>query len=98
MYRAARRIVTVGGRLPGTPDRARRRAAPYFGGHDGVDRKRFFPREADRDLAGRLGVAGRFVVTYCGTIGLAHGLDVVLRAGALLAGRGAGGHRVPARR
>ena len=28
------------------------------------------------------------MVTYCGTIGLAHGLDVVLRAGALLAGRG----------
>ena len=55
---------------------------------NGVDLKRFFPREADRDMAGQLGVAGRFVVACCGTIGLVHGLDVVLRAGALPAGRG----------
>jgi len=88
MYRAARRIVTVG---DGYRERLIERGV---GPHrisvvmNGVDRKRFFPREADRDLAGRLGVAGRFVVTYCGTIGLAHGLDVVLRAGALLIGRG----------
>ena len=35
-----------------------------------------------------LGVAGRFCVTYCGTIGLAHGLEVVLRAAGLLLERG----------
>ena len=88
MYRAARRIVTVG---DGYRERLIERGVePHRISvvMNGVDRKRFFPREADRDLAGRLGVAGRFVVTYCGTIGLAHGLDVVLRAGALLAGRG----------
>ena len=55
---------------------------------NGVDRKRFFPREADRELAHRLGVTGRFVVSYCGTIGMAHGLEVVLRAGRLLIERG----------
>ena len=84
MYRAARHIVTVGDGY-----RARlieRGVEPHRISvvMNGVDRTRFFPREADRDLAGRLGVAGRFVVTYCGTIGMAHGLEVVLRAGRLL--------------
>ncbi len=50
----------------------------------------FRPRPADPALAAQLGVAGRFVVTYCGTIGLAHGLEVVLRAAAALSGRGRG--------
>ena len=88
MYRAARHIVTVGDGY-----RARlieRGVEPHRISvvMNGVDRTRFFPREADRDLAGRLGVAGRFVVTYCGTIGMAHGLEVVLRAGRLLIERG----------
>ena len=84
MYRAARHIVTVGDgyrvRLIERGVEPHRISVVM----NGVDRKRFFPREADRDLAGRLGVAGRFVVTYCGTIGMAHGLEVVLRAGRLL--------------
>ena len=36
----------------------------------------------------RLGVGGRYVVTYCGAIGLAHGLEVVLRAALSLRERG----------
>ena len=88
MYRAARHIVTVG---DGYRERLLERGADprrVSVVTNGVDRKRFFPREPDRALAGRLGVAGRFVVTYCGTIGLAHGLEVVLRAGRLLSERG----------
>ena len=88
MYRAARHIVTVGdgyrARLIERGVEPQRISVVM----NGVDRTRFFPREADRDLAGRLGVAGRFVVTYCGTIGMAHGLEVVLRAGRLLIERG----------
>lgn len=88
MYRAARRIVTVG---DGYRERLiERNVEPHRISvvMNGVDHKRFFPRKADRELAGRIGVAGRFVVTYCGTIGLAHGLGVVVRAGRLLIERG----------
>ena len=55
---------------------------------NGADRELFRPRAADPAAAARLGVAGRFVVAWCGTIGLAAGLDVVLRAAAELAARG----------
>ena len=88
MYGAARRVVTVG---DGYRTRLIERGvdpARVSVVMNGVDFRRFFAREPDRALAGRLGVAGRFVVTYCGTIGLAHGLEVVLRAGALLIERG----------
>ena len=84
-YRAAARIVTVGyrsrleqrGVAPGRIDVVM----------NGVDRDLFHPRPADPAVAARLGVTGRFVVTYCGTIGLAHGLEVVLRSAALLRDR-----------
>ena len=88
MYRAAWHIVTVGeayrNRLIASGIDQSRVSVIM----NGVDRERFFPREKNRALAERFGVADRFVVTYCGTIGLAHGLDVVLRAGALLRERG----------
>lgn len=88
MYGAARRVVTVG---DGYRTRLIERGVDPSRVSvvmNGVDSRRFFAREPDRSLAGRLGVAGRFVVTYCGTIGMAHGLEVVLRAGALLIERG----------
>ena len=86
--RAAARIVTVGegyrrGLVERGVDPARIDVVM-----NGVDSGLFHPRAADRGLAARLGVAGRFVVTYCGTIGLAHGLDVVLRAAAALTAHG----------
>ena len=88
MYRAARRIVAVGEGYRQSliergvdPDRV----SVVM---NGVDRESFFPREKDHGLAEKLGVEDRFVVTYCGAIGLAHGLEVVLRAGELLAERG----------
>ena len=84
MYRAARHIVTVGdGYRQGLIER---QVAPEQLSvvTNGVDRTLFFPRDRDREVADQLGVTGRFVITYCGAIGLAHGLEVVLRAAALL--------------
>ena len=46
---------------------------------NGVELDRFRPGE-EPALRRRLGVDGRFVVSYIGTIGMAHALDVVLRA------------------
>ena len=83
-YGAAARIVTVGeGYRAGLAARGvdPARVAVVM---NGVDRELFYPRPSDAAVTARLGVVGRFVVTYCGTIGLAHGLDVVLRAGAKL--------------
>ena len=39
-------------------------------------------------FADQLGVTDRFVITYCGAVGMAHGLNVVLRAAALLLAHG----------
>ena len=55
---------------------------------NGVDAELFRPRPPDPEYKARLGLAGRFVVAWCGAVGLAHGLDVVLRAGARLMERG----------
>jgi glycosyltransferase involved in cell wall biosynthesis len=45
---------------------------------NGVDLERFTPRGRDTDLRNRLGFGARFVVSYVGTLGMAHGLDAVL--------------------
>ncbi len=88
MYRAASHIVTLGdGYRDGLIQRgvAAERISVVM---NGVDGDLFVPAEPDQQLADRLGVAGRFCITYCGTIGLAHGLEVVLRAARLLLERG----------
>ena len=46
---------------------------------NGVDLAKFSPGEG-QGLREALGLNGKFVVAYIGTIGLAHGLEVVLRA------------------
>ena len=87
MYRSARQIVTVG---DGYRQRLLERGADGARVSvvmNGVDWELFSPRAADEQLAERLGVAGRFVVAYCGVIGMAHGLEVVLRAASLLRDR-----------
>jgi glycosyltransferase involved in cell wall biosynthesis len=56
---------------------------------NGVDADLFVPRPRDDALRARLGFApGTFVVTFAGTIGMASGLEVVLRAAARLKGQG----------
>jgi colanic acid biosynthesis glycosyl transferase WcaI len=55
---------------------------------NGVDSDLFVPRAPDEALRTRLGLDGKYVLTYAGTVGMAHGLDVVLRAGHRLLERG----------
>src|SRR5256885_3646673 len=55
---------------------------------NGVDLEAFVPGPKPVELARRLGVEGRFVAAYVGTIGMAHGLDVLLSAAEHLQDRG----------
>ena len=47
---------------------------------NGVDLEAFVPGPKPVDLARRLGLEGKFVAAYVGTIGMAHGLDALLSA------------------
>jgi glycosyltransferase involved in cell wall biosynthesis len=88
MYRAARHIVTVG---EGYRRRLLEKGVPAEKMSvvmNGVDRELFEPREADPAVKERWGLAGKFVCSYVGTVGMACGLDVVLRAAALLRAQG----------
>jgi len=55
---------------------------------NGADLSLFQPREKDSDLAGTLGLTGKFVAGYIGTHGLAHGLETLLDAARLLQQQG----------
>ena len=81
MYLAARQIVTVG---TGYRDHVLRRAPKAVGRTyvitNGVDAELYVPQQPNASLLERYGLAGKFVCSYVGTIGMAHGLEVVLRA------------------
>ncbi|HEV2716407.1 MAG TPA: glycosyltransferase family 4 protein [Terriglobales bacterium] len=47
---------------------------------NGVETNLFSPQSADPDLRARLAIEGKFVVSYIGTLGMAHGLETVLEA------------------
>lgn len=88
MYAAASHIVTVG---EGYRDELCRKGVPaekITVISNGVDQEAFQPRSADPSLRARWGLDDRFVCAYVGTIGMASGLDVVLRAAGQLAERG----------
>lgn len=88
MYRAADTIVTVG---TGYRNQLLVRNVPARKLHvitNGVDKDLFEPLECDPEQRKRLGLEGQFVCSYVGTIGMACGLDVVIRAGELLRVRG----------
>jgi colanic acid biosynthesis glycosyl transferase WcaI len=55
---------------------------------NGVDADLFTPRPADPQLLERLGLSGKFVIIFAGTIGMASGLEVVLDAAQALRQRG----------
>ncbi len=55
---------------------------------NGADLSRFKPQPRPEALAARLGLTGQFVAGYVGTHGMAHGLDTLLDAAALLRKRG----------
>jgi glycosyltransferase involved in cell wall biosynthesis len=84
MYRSATRLVTVG---EGYKRELRDRGVPATRMSvipNGVDRELFVPTEPDPALRERYGLVGRVTCAYVGTIGMASGLDVVLRAARLL--------------
>lgn len=54
---------------------------------NGVDTRKFRPSPPDEDLKKRLGLAGKQIVLWAGTLGYAHGLDKVLETAKLLEAR-----------
>lgn len=84
LYRYSRAIVTVG---EGYRRRLNEKGVPERKISivmNGVDVNLFTPREPDQALKSELGLNGKFVCSYIGTIGMACGLQVVLEAAALL--------------
>lgn len=82
MYRACRRLVTVG---EGYRERLVEKGVPREKTSvvmNGTDLSVYSPREKDAALLKRWGLEGRFVVSYVGTVGMACGLEVVLDAAA----------------
>lgn len=84
LYRRANRIVAVTGAFRRELAARGIDASKIVVVPNGVDLARFVPRERDPLLAREYGFEGRFVVGYIGTQGLAHALDNVLDAAAIL--------------
>jgi glycosyltransferase involved in cell wall biosynthesis len=84
MYRLARHIIAVGEgykqQLLGKGVSSQRISVVM----NGVDKSIFSPRPTDTKLKSQLGITDKFVCSYVGTIGLAAGLEVVLRAALIL--------------
>ncbi len=88
MYRAADLIVTVG---EGYRRRLIEKGVPESKIRvimNGLDAELFSPRSPSLELREKWNLGRRFVCTYCGTIGMACGLDVVLAAARELKQRG----------
>ena len=88
LYATAGHIVTVG---EGYRDELRKKGVPAARISlipNGIDRDVLFPRPPAAAVCERWGLHDQFVCAYVGTIGMASGLDVVLRAAAELAARG----------
>ena len=88
MYLSATRIVTVG---QGYKDAVLRRVPKLKNVSvitNGVDFNRFIPQPANQEFLERWNLQGKFVCSYVGTIGMAHGLEVVLQAAEILREKG----------
>jgi glycosyltransferase involved in cell wall biosynthesis len=86
LYRSAARIVTTN---EGLRDRLVERgvdAAKIGVVPNGADASRFTPRPRPDALVDELGLKGRFVVGYIGTLGIAHDVDSVVAAAKALKG------------
>jgi hypothetical protein len=84
MYRAADHIVAVGvgyrNNVASKVNVEDRISVIY----NGVDGANFSPVSLDEPFLARYGMQGRFVCSYVGTIGMAHGLETVLDAAEIL--------------
>ncbi|NQT41243.1 MAG: glycosyltransferase family 4 protein [Planctomycetes bacterium] len=88
MYRSARHIVAVGN---GYRDKVLEKVdipERISVITNGVDLQQFTPAEPDSRFLRRWNLEGKFVCSYIGTIGMAHGLEVVLAAANLLKQKG----------
>ena len=88
LYRGANHIVTVGqgyreDLLDKGVDKQKISIVP-----NGVDKELFYPQEPDQEFVEKYVGQGNFACAYIGTIGMAAGLDVAIRAGQLLKDRG----------
>lgn len=85
MYRAADAIVTVGsGYRDNIAAKAPKQTDRITIVTNGIDSDAFLPQSSDDAFRERYGLQGKYVCSYLGTIGMAHGLDVVIRAAEIL--------------
>jgi glycosyltransferase involved in cell wall biosynthesis len=80
MYRSADCIVTVGNGYKANIVSKIGRENRIKVITNGVDPREFAPRPADEAFLEKHGLQGKFVCTYAGTIGMAHGLEIAVRA------------------
>lgn len=80
MYATADHIVTVGNGYRDQLLARNVRAGKISVIPNGVDVQRFQPQPPNEDLRRTWNGAGKFVCAYIGTVGMAHGLEVVLKA------------------
>lgn len=88
MYRAADRIVAVG---DGYRDKILEKvplADRVSVITNGVDLGHFTPQPPDPQWLAQWGLEGKFVCSYIGTLGMAHGLEVVIEAARILQAQG----------
>ncbi len=88
MYLSADQIVTVGKGYRGKVLEKVSPPKPISVITNGVDLDFFKPREPDEEFLREWGLRGKFVCSYIGTIGMAHGLEVVIEAARILKDEG----------
>lgn len=88
MYAAPRHIVTVGAGYSACLEKKNVPREKMSVVMNGVDAELFHPVEHTHGLREKYGLDGKFICTYCGTLGMAGGLDVVIRAARKLRERG----------
>lgn len=88
MYWSARRVVTVGDGYRDQLIKRDVRPENISVVTNGVDKELFIPCEHDDEVRDRYGIRGKFVCAYIGTIGMAAGLEVVLKAARILKAKG----------
>jgi glycosyltransferase involved in cell wall biosynthesis len=87
LYRRAARIVSVTHSFVGVLARNGIPAEKIVVVPNGVDPSEFVPGPKARELEAKLGLEGKFVAAYVGTIGMAHGLAKILEAARKLESR-----------
>lgn len=88
LYAAARHVVTVGDNYRAELHGKGIPAAKLSVVTNGVDLAGFRPRQPREQTRAEFGLTGQFVCGYVGTVGMAHGLEVMLAAAELARRRG----------